>query len=373
MKTRILPLGVEIVLGVSGGPDSVALLHLFAELRHDTELAPRPIVAHLNHQLRGAESDEDAEFVRSLCASLEVPCHIEAREVGSKNPKKRSGKGTTTPLDPPLVRGEAGSPAEPYEPHSTAMPPKDNPPCENRAKAGIEEAARRTRYDFFYRVCLLTGSKYVAVAHHADDQVETVLHRIIRGTGIRGLAGMPVKRPLRHGSDITLIRPLLPFSREYILSYLRRNSFPFRQDSSNDLHGPTRNRIRHKLIPLLAGEFNVRASDAVLRLSAQARLVYDHLSDAAARGFEPLLVSRDPGVIVLDAEGLRHKSPILQAEIIRIACVELGLGERDLSFEHMNSVAALLDETSEEWRINLPGNTFVERRGNQLIFSLSPH
>jgi len=350
-RNRLIPNQCLILLGVSGGPDSVALLHLFTRLRHDNEITPRPVVAHLNHKLRGAESDDDAEFVRTLCASLEVPCHIEAREVEFKKRRKNNDKNANTPLNPPLERGEADRLGE------------------NHEMAGIEDAARRARYEFFHRVCLLTGAKYVAVAHHADDQVETVLHRIIRGTGIRGLAGMPMRRPLRPGSDITLIRPLLPFNREQVLAYLSHNSFEYRHDTSNFSRGPTRNRIRHDLIPLLRDQFNQRTPNAILRLSAQARLVYEHLSDVAVRGYEPLVVARDAGAISLDASALRHKSPIVQAEIIRLACVELGLGERDFSFERLNSVTAMLGESSENWRINLPGNAFAELRGQQLILT----
>ena len=139
-----------VVAGVSGGPDSIALLHLLLELNHKANWNLRVHAAHLNHMLRGDEADRDAAFVQAASDGLGVSCTIDSRDIAG------------------LAKGES---------------------------LGIEEVARRERYTFLERVCIKVGAKAIAVGHHADDNAETILHRIIRGTGLRGLAGIPRNRP----------------------------------------------------------------------------------------------------------------------------------------------------------------------------------
>ena len=200
LAERMLKPDDAVVVGVSGGADSTALLHLLLELNQTTEwrreasdLSPvsersrscclplRLHVAHLNHRLRGDESEQDAAFVQAAADSLSLPCTVDSRDV--------------------RVRQEALE-----------------PPGEGFTRAGlqsgsVEEVARRERYAFFERVCLQIGAKIVAVGHHADDNAETILHRILRGTGVRGLAGIPRSRVLSPHSNIRLIRPLLGVTR----------------------------------------------------------------------------------------------------------------------------------------------------------------
>src|SRR5262245_32292513 len=192
---------VTILVAVSGGADSVALLHALAQLRTAGE--GRLIVAHFNHRLRGAESDGDQAFVEELAARLGLAVVIGRRDGGT----------------------------------------------DERPDAADEESLRESRYAFLRLESGVHGARYVATAHTADDQVETVLLNILRGTGLAGLAGIPRVRPLAEAT--TLIRPLLGVSRGEILGYLASLDQPFREDASNRNLEYTRNRVRHELLPLL--------------------------------------------------------------------------------------------------------------------------
>lgn len=313
-----------LVVAVSGGADSMALLHLLHELRKSPDWPIRIVVAHLNHHLRGAESDADAQFVRQSSQQLGIDCVIDHRDI-------------TT------LAGSNG--------------------------LGIEETSRNERYAFFERVCLQHGATTVAAAHHADDQAETVLHRVIRGTGLRGLAGMPLSRPLRPGSPIRLVRPLLNFTRAALREYLESQNIPFREDVTNADQQQTRNRIRHVVLPLLEEQVNPQVRGALLRLSEQARWFEDYFQENVTRTFETLLVSRTDQALVLNAAALARKSRLLQTGLIREAYSSLGPGEVDLSFAHLVAVADLLDDPASGKLIQLPGGVVVEKRYEQLILT----
>ncbi len=211
------------VVAVSGGADSGALLHALA--------ADRPTVAHLNHRLRGADSDADAAFVASLHPSL--PHSIEAIDVA-------------------------------------AVAAGDN----------LEGTARRVRYDFLARVARQVGATWVATAHTLDDQAETVLHRLLRGTGLRGLRGIAAVRELVPG--ILLVRPMLRVSRADVIAYLTAAGHPWREDATNRDLAFTRNRIRHDLLPLLR-TFNPAVESVLGRLAGQADEVFRDLEAEAER------------------------------------------------------------------------------------------
>lgn len=212
------------------GADSVALLRAMAALKRE---GPGFLyAAHLNHQLRGTESDADEAFVVDLCRQLNIQC--EASRVPPERLASNSG-------------------------------------------VGLEAAARAVRYEFLRQTAERMGARYVVTAHTADDQAETILHRILRGTGLAGLAGMPRARLL--SPACTLIRPLLGFRRADLLGYLADLHQPYRSDLSNDDPRFTRNRIRHELLPKLAADFNPGVIDALLRLGTMAREVQDVVTD----------------------------------------------------------------------------------------------
>lgn len=314
-----------VVVGVSGGADSTALLHLLVALNQTGGWRLRLHAAHLNHQLRGPESERDAAFVQAAADSLSLPCTIDQRDVRA------------------IARQESG---------------------------GVEEVARRERYVFFERVCLPIGAKVVAVGHHADDNAETILHRILRGTGVRGLAGIPRSRALLPGSDIRLIRPLLRVTRAALRTYLTDAGIAFREDQSNTCNEPMRNRIRNILLPRIEAEVNPQVREALTRLGEQAQWLQEFLQETAERTFDSLIVSKTDQALVLNAEALGRKSRIVQTELVRQAYVSFGLGEQDLSFSHLVAALELIGETGSGKQAKLPGGMTVEKRYQQLIFSL---
>ncbi len=224
---------LTVLLAVSGGADSVALLR--AMHAQKAEGTGQLAVAHFHHGLRGLEADADQELVEAICSEAGVTCHVGHGEVGE------------------LAQSEGD---------------------------GLEAAARTARYRFLQQTAQRLGARYVVTAHTADDQMETILHRIVRGTGIAGLRGMPRAREL--GPAVALIRPLLALRRSEVLAYLGAIGQPCRFDTSNLDTRLTRNRIRRELLPQLAAEYNPGVGEALLRLgqlAGEAQEVIDHLTD----------------------------------------------------------------------------------------------
>ena len=212
---------VTVLVAVSGGADSVALMRGLVRLKKTA--SGELHVAHLNHGLRGNEALADEAFVRKLSQSLGIPCHVGHANV-----------------------------------HALATARGD----------GIEEAARTARYAFMEETAARIGARFVATAHTSDDQLETILYRILRGTGISGLCGIPSFRRL---NDLTtLVRPLLDVSRSEVMAYLEVIGQTHRTDSSNLNLNHMRNRIRHDLLPLLTRDYHTRVGESILRLGELA-------------------------------------------------------------------------------------------------------
>lgn len=232
----------SILLAVSGGADSVALLRGICRLREVG--AGRVSVAHFNHGVRGEAANRDEQFVANLGQALDVPV-----VVGRK------------------------------------------PPDFPRATAN-EESLRAARYQFLQQTAEQIGARYVVTAHTQDDQIETILHRILRGTGIPGLKGIPRIRTL--GDAVVIIRPLLQTSRTTILDYLNSLEQAFREDATNLDPAYTRNRVRHELLPLLKEKYNATVGDAILRLG--------QLAGEAEAIIESLVESQEHAVCIESSE-----------------------------------------------------------------------
>lgn len=262
------------VVAVSGGPDSVVLAHLFARLVEEGFLTG-VVLAHLDHGLRGEDSTADAAFVRTLPAAWgwpDLPVRIERRDVAAE--AARTG---------------------------------DN----------LETTARRLRYAWLAEVARAAGAGWVAAGHTADDQVETVLHRLVRGAGWEGWAGMRPVRPLEPG--LLLVRPLLERRRSEVHAYLAAQGLACRTDASNADPRFTRNRIRLELLPLLERAFNPRVVETLLDAAALAGETHDFLEDLAEAVLREAERPRAGNVLVLDRPRLQREPPLL----IRQACRRL--------------------------------------------------
>ncbi len=266
---RALP-GVEagLVAAVSGGPDSVALLRALLQARPQS--LPL-VVAHFNHQLRGNESDADEKFVATLYAEL--------RNAGAQR------------LELCLGRCDIAQRAR-------------------QERGNIEAVARRERYRWLAQVAEQTRAAWVATGHTADDQAETLLLRLLRGTGLQGLRGIAARRPLQRG--VALVRPLLDTTRAEVLTYLKSLGQSYCQDVSNQDPRRTRNRIRHDLLPQLVRDFNPAIVTILGRLASQAAECFS-LAEAEAAAL--LSAAQRPSAgrfVVLDRQVLavapRHRA-----------------------------------------------------------------
>ena len=305
----IAPLASEkLIVGVSGGPDSVCLLHLLTRLRprfgHDLH------VAHLNHMLRGQASDEDAAYVQQLARSLGVPATVRQRDVQALR-----------------------------ETHHTSL----------------EEEARRQRYLFFSEVAEEKGAKAVVVGHTSDDQVETLLLHLIRGTGVVGLRGMLAVsrwRSSEQGFQTTIARPLLSVRREQTHRYCEAYDLRPRIDASNWSPRYLRNRIRNELLPLLES-YNPRVREALLRTGTIAGDDAAYLEEEAQRALGRM-TEEVPGGLRFDLRALRSCRHALQRYLMREVLRRLLGTVTDIEWAHLQSmIAALYKPAGTE--LSLPG------------------
>ena len=305
----LLPPGGRVLCAISGGADSVCLLHLLrARVEQDGFSL---FAAHYDHRLRGEESARDAAFVARLCRAWEVPLTL--------------GSGD--------VAGEA-----------------------RRCRAGLEETARRLRYAFLRETAQALNCSLIATAHNADDNTETVLLHLIRGTGLQGLSGMA---PRRDG----LIRPLLTTSREEIEDYLRAHSLSWVEDSSNTDLSFTRNRVRHQLVPLLQ-QFNPRFSQRMEQTIRSLRADQELLSAQAAQLAQA--ACRTEEGLRIEARLLAQAPEPIAVRTVRLLLAELG--EENCSAAHLNAILALARGENPSACAVLPGGRRVRRIYEDVLF-----
>ncbi len=317
----LLPPAVGVVVGVSGGADSVALLAALRELSSRPERNGRLTVAHLHHGLR-TSADADAKFVQELADRWHLPCVIAHQDVAVE--ARRCGRG-------------------------------------------MEETGRQMRYAFLRQAAEQVGAAYVAVGHHADDNIETVLYRIIRGTHLRGLAGIPAARPLGD-SNIRLIRPLLACTRDEIENFCTAQGLSWCRDETNADVGFRRNFIRHELLPLLRARLNPRADEALERLAAAAAEVEQYLTQQAKDVLRQSICYADRITMKLDAAMLATQPPILRKVAMRLALEDLGLPLRTMATERFDALCALVEPDGPR-AVSLPGAFIARRHGRVVVLA----
>ncbi len=261
-KYNLIEDGDKIVIGVSGGPDSICLLHILNEIKNEFHF--EICVAHINHMIR-KEADEETEYVKESCKSLGIECYIKRIDVIK---------------------------------------------IANNLKRGTEETGRKIRYEFFEEVLEKTKSNKIATAHNNNDKAETILMNILRGSGTSGLKGI---EPIR---DKKYIRPLIDTSREEIEEYCKENNLEPRIDKSNNENIYTRNKIRNIVIPYIKKEFNPNIIKTINRLSEVVNEENEYLNKITEETFNEIYVSKDANQIILDLKKFNNLELVIKRRII---------------------------------------------------------
>jgi len=307
--------GDRILVAVSGGPDSVCLLHILNRCRKEMALSLH--IVHINHGIRKRESKREEKFVSHLAGRMDIPITVKSLDVPSYARRKR---------------------------------------------LTVEEAARDMRYSVLERLAGKLNAKKIALGHTASDQVETVLMHLLRGSGPQGLSGIPPVRKL--GSSL-IVRPLIEINREEILSYLKKNNLTFCLDSSNRKTEYFRNKIRLKLLPLLRKNYNENIDGALLRLSEILKEENAYWERMVERVLGKV-VSWESEKILIDFRRFLRYNVIVQRRIL------YRLFGGIVSLRQIEAIRSLAQKSSQGKRIYLGKRFSVRKEGNFLIFSSSP-
>ena len=313
----------SIIVGVSGGPDSVALVRILHSINSAKNLHLRFYVAHLNHQLRGKSSEEDAQFAENLSKELSLPFilkNVNIQEIA------------------------------------------------DQTKRSIEETARIERYAFFKESSQKYNASAVAIGHTADDNAETVLHRIIRGTGISGLEGIPVKRPLTTDSSIQIVRPLLFTWRREIIDYLGKEQQNYRTDISNYETTYLRNKIRLELIPLLEKQFNPNIKNTLVQLCQIFSANNEYLSVEAKKILKDSTIESAEGSYTLDTHSLTKQPRILQQLVFQEILNSMEIPLKEITYEHYTKILNEIAKKGRGRHFQLPGKLYLWHEHGMLYF-----
>jgi tRNA(Ile)-lysidine synthase len=302
--------GDRVLVAVSGGPDSLSLLHVLWTEREARQLGSVE-AAHLDHGLRGDESAAEAEWVAAWCRERGIACHV----------------------------GKADTAAWAWE-----------------HRQSTQEAARAVRYAFLEQTAAAIGADKIATAHTQDDQTETVLGNILRGTGLDGLRGIPAQRELASQRGL-IVRPLIDVSRAEVEAYCAANDLQPRRDPSNFATDHyTRNRIRLELLPQLRREFNPRIDNALLRLSEIAARDSDYLATQAAAALTETTVFFGPTRLALDMKRLQALHPALLRYVLRQALAQMRGTAEGVTYSHLERLCGIVSRmTSSGGGISIDG------------------
>jgi tRNA(Ile)-lysidine synthase len=310
-RCGLIQKGDKIAVGVSGGPDSVALLYLLNNLKKEFNLTLH--IAHLDHMLR-PDSSSDAKFVRALGEKLKIPATF-----AQINVKELAKKGS------------------------------------------IEEIARNARLGFFFRVAKEVKAKKIALGHNLDDQAETVLMRILRGSGLYGLSGILPKREI---AGFTIIRPLIEVRRREIERFLEKKKIKPCRDISNQGDIYFRNKIRNRLLPLLEKEYNKNIREVLANMAQNIGCDYAYLSSQALLGVKKL--GRK-----INLKNFSKLHLALQRVILRFMIKRLKGDIRRITFQHIKEIEDMLQNRPSGSIVHLPGNIRVTKKKPHLIFAIN--
>ncbi len=306
---------MKLLLGVSGGADSVAMLRLLHQLWNQLpgHQPSHLVVAHYNHALRGVESDGDQQFVQELANALQLTCHTETAAI------------------------------------------------ENSIAVGSEELFRSARYRYLQATAEKIGARYVLVAHTADDNVETMLHHLFRGSGARGLSGIAPHRAL--GDDVVLLRPLLTFRRDQLRSGLQEIGQSWREDASNTDQRFQRNWIRSTLLPTIRTRYP-QADAAILRAIANQSHLQEQLEQQASQWIEQSVV-RDDDQLMLSRVDITL--PVL-AEVIRRLWHQMHWPRQALAAAHYQRLHRVLTKLDND-SFTLPGDIQCQTAAQHIVLA----
>ncbi|MBC5998249.1 tRNA lysidine(34) synthetase TilS [Romboutsia ilealis] len=314
-KHELIQKGDKIVVGLSGGPDSVCLLHILSRLKEELDL--EIYAAHLNHQIRGIEAQKDAFYISKLCEEMGITFFIKSINVPEY--------------------------------------------CEKNG-VSIEEGARKLRYEMFYEIKNNTRANKIAIGHNLNDQAETILMRMMRGTGLQGLKGIEYIR------DGVIIRPILDIERNDIEEYCKQNKLNPRIDKTNLESIYTRNKIRLELIPYMKDNFNSNIIESIVRMGNSLRSDNDYIES------EALIKFKEVSNINSDSVELNLKSYInlhnsMKVRILRNSIKHI-LGDTNfIDQRHIDDIIELEDESKIDKVINLPRGIYVYRKKDSIILT----
>ena len=314
--------GAPILLAVSGGADSVAMMNVIANLQQKRKLDIHLAVAHVNHTLRAESADADEEFVAQLAEKMALK--VLTRTVDTRD-------------------------------------------CAKREKISIETAARKLRIDALTDMAREAQCRYVATAHHADDNAETLVHRLLRGTAFRGLAGIRPSQKFEN-ADIAFVRPMLCVTRAEIIDYCQAENLSWCQDHTNDEFAYTRNKIRHLFLPYLQKECDAPVTQTFNSLADASRKLYEKIEAQVQNRRSSVVLGKDNETVVFGKESFRKLNPLLQAEFVNAALVSIGSGLGKINQDHYHTIASLSSELTNG-KVQLPAGFCVVANHDKITFT----
>lgn len=315
-KHNLIQKGDKIVLGLSGGPDSVCLLHVLNRLKKDFNI--EIYAAHLNHQIRGIEAQKDALYVSKLCEEMGIVFFVKSINV----PKY----------------------------------------CENEGLS-LEEGARKLRYEMFFEIKDKIKANKIAIGHNLNDQAETVMMRIMRGTGLTGLKGIDYIR------DNCIIRPILDVERSDIEDYCEAYNLNPRIDKTNLENIYTRNKIRLDLLPYMKDNFNSNVIESIVRMSNSLKIDNDYIEKEAEAKFIEVSSVKEKGFVEINLDDFICLHDAIKVRVLRNSIKHI-LGDTNfVDQRHIEDIMSLEDNSKVNKMLTLPRNIFVYRKKDSIILT----